>query len=475
MSKVEQTRYEPVDATPVKSFFVHMLTRDIRLEDAILDLLDNCVDGILRSREQKGATSTRKPYDGFWAEIEFKNDSFAISDNCGGIPWNLHDYAFRMGPRSDRPEGAPGSIGVYGIGMKRAIFKMGKRCLISTQNSKDAYDVEMDPDWTNDESDWKIPVKPATKRQPYDGTTIYISDLHDGVANRFGEDAQAFQRDLETMVATQYVSIIVKGFRVKVNGELIKPRPIHLVFDKKASKGRNAIRPYIFKAQSDGVQIFLAVGFTRPIPSQDEVLQDQEEKKYSTLDAGWTILCNDRAVVYCDRTELTGWGEAGVPRYHTQFIAISGIVEFKSDDPAKLPTTTTKRGVDASSQLYLQIKNKMRDGMAIFTSYTNKWKLRPEESRKQIEKGEPLSFEELKAEVRHLPLNATKTSVPKGEQFRPSLPMPAKIVPSMRRISFTKRIYDVRKVSEYLFEDPEADPSAVGEKCFDIMFSEAAK
>src|SRR5215472_9897226 len=124
MSKAQQARYEPVDAAPVKSFFVHMLTRDIRLEDAILDLLDNCVDGILRSKEQKGERSARKPYDGFWAEIEFKGYYFAISDNCGGIPWKLHDYAFRMGPSRDRPEGASGSIGVYGSGMRRAIFRM---------------------------------------------------------------------------------------------------------------------------------------------------------------------------------------------------------------------------------------------------------------------------------------------------------------------------------------------------------------
>ena len=49
MDKDKQNPYESVDAAPVKSFFVYMLTRDIRLEDAILDLLDNCVDGILRS------------------------------------------------------------------------------------------------------------------------------------------------------------------------------------------------------------------------------------------------------------------------------------------------------------------------------------------------------------------------------------------------------------------------------------------
>ena len=77
-------------------------------------------------------------------------------------------------------------------------------------------------------------------------------------------------------------------------------------------------------------------------------------------------------MVYCDRTELTGWGDARVPRYHTQFIAISGIVEFQSNDAAKLSTTTTKRGIDASSSLYLQVRHRMMEGMQVFTSYTNK-------------------------------------------------------------------------------------------------------
>ena len=32
-------------AIPTKQFFVSMLTRDISLADAILDLIDNCLDG----------------------------------------------------------------------------------------------------------------------------------------------------------------------------------------------------------------------------------------------------------------------------------------------------------------------------------------------------------------------------------------------------------------------------------------------
>ncbi len=471
MSKT--TQYKPVDASPVKSFFVHMLTRDIKLEEAILDLLDNCVDGILRSH---GASGKKKSYSGFLAEIKFNKDLFSISDNCGGIPWSLHEYAFRMGRSDGRPGDAPGTVGVYGIGMKRAIFKMGKRCLIQTQNGSNAYDVDIQPEWTADENKWSIPVHAAKQRMREDGTTIVVGDLYPGIENRFSEDALAFQAELDRMVATHYVFIIDKGFQVKINDRIVKPRPTRLIFDSKPHKPKNeAIQPFMFRTRTDGVEIFLAVGFSRPIPSEDEIANEQEDKKYSSQDAGWTIVCNDRAVLYCDRTELTGWGEAGVPRYHTQFIAVSGIVEFRSDDASKLPTTTTKRGIDASSQLYLQIKNKMREGMRIFTDYTNKWKMRPDESRKQIDAGQPLSFAQIKAAATELPFSVTKKSIPMGEQYKPALPMPKKLEPRSRRISFVKEVEEIKRVAEYLFEDADKEPSVVGEECFDLIFKQADK
>ena len=99
MNVTEKIKYADISASPVKSFFVSWLTRDISLEDAILDLLDNCVDGILRSNKKKAGL---KPYEGFWAEIEFGKDSFSISDNCGGIPWSIHEYAFKMGRAINR-------------------------------------------------------------------------------------------------------------------------------------------------------------------------------------------------------------------------------------------------------------------------------------------------------------------------------------------------------------------------------------
>ena len=43
---------DQVKAFPAKRFFVEMLTRDIELKDSLLDLLDNCIDGVMREKKE---------------------------------------------------------------------------------------------------------------------------------------------------------------------------------------------------------------------------------------------------------------------------------------------------------------------------------------------------------------------------------------------------------------------------------------
>ncbi len=53
-----------------KDFFVSMLTRDIDLQDAILDLLDNCVDGAIRTRSTRNMAEDDS-LEGFWSKNYF--------------------------------------------------------------------------------------------------------------------------------------------------------------------------------------------------------------------------------------------------------------------------------------------------------------------------------------------------------------------------------------------------------------------
>lgn len=453
-----------INASPVKSFFIEMLTRDIDLVDAILDLLDNCVDGILRQGKK---SSGEKPYKEFSAEIKFNESSFSISDNCGGISRELRDYAFRMGnAREDKDSNLP-TIGVYGIGMKRAIFKIGKHCLISTQSKKDCYEVEIKSEWIADQGDWDLPIKfKSPESDKKDGTIIDINELNEGIAIRFGDRAkEEFTSELTEKIQTQYAFILDKGFEVIINDRRVEPESTKLVLNEE-------IKPFIYKTKFDGVNVFLSVGLTRPILSRKDANDQEEEPRYSSEDAGWTIICNDRAVLDCDRTELTGWGEAGVPRYHTQFIAISGIVEFQSNDTAKLPTTTTKRGIDTSSSLYLQVKNKMREGMKMFTAYTNHWKDNPDESKRQIALGNHYDLHEIKKIAETLPMSRVRSGL-NGEQFKRPLPRPKPKESTKRRILYNKEVDDIQVVQNYLFGEKKVTPTQVGEKCFDIMLEEA--
>ena len=215
---MEMNNDNTVNARPVKSFFVEMLTRDIDLVDAILDLLDNCVDGILRT---KGKSPGEEPYKDFSAEITFDKSSFSISDNCGGIPQKFQSYAFRMGKESkDRETDSP-MVGVYGIGMKRAIFKIGKKCSILTQNEGFCYKVEISPEWLTDSEKWDLPVSDSVRPGGENGTTIEIKELNENISLNFDEDKEKFTKELTEKVKTHYAFILNKGFEVKINGKLV--------------------------------------------------------------------------------------------------------------------------------------------------------------------------------------------------------------------------------------------------------------
>ena len=112
----------------------------------------------------------------------------------------------------------------------------------------------------------------------------------------------------------------------------------------------------------------------------------------------------------------------------------------------------------------------MREGMRVFTDYTNKWKGQAEEAKQHIEQGVPLPLEELKTNTQQLTFSNTRT-LPPGEQYKPKLPLPPKLEPTTRRITFVKEVAKIKAVADY-FGDSDMQPSEVGEDCFDAVYAE---
>lgn len=463
-----------ISARPAKRFFVEMLTRDIELEDAVLDLLDNCLDGAVRTNALPGRdVNKERPYEGYWAKITLNKEHFCIEDNCGGIPLALaKNYAFRFGRPDPRRDENLNTVGVYGIGMKRALFKLGRDCIVASHHDEGSFGVHIGVDWIENDADdaWDLQMDLDIKGPKEKGVAIEVKDLHEHIQFQFDSDKGKFDEVLKKKVREHYAYIIKKGFSVSINGVNIEPAR-HVTLIAASKKGN--IAPYLYKTTCNGVQVSLVMGMYERFPSESEI-DDMAEGKRTKHAAGWTIVCNDRVVLANDITHVTGWGEAGVPNYHSQFVMLSGMVDFTSNDAKKLPITTTKRGVDLSSPLYADVKNIMREALKHFTSFTNQWKGQSNERDAVQSAAKSVDMREVALQI---PINEWKTVRVglKGEKYVPELPKPEGGSKNAR-IVFIKDKSDVELVKSYLFDpDDSPTPSDIGKSAFEWVLRKASK
>jgi len=456
------------NAQPSKNFFVNMLVRDIELKDTLLDLLDNCVDGILRNTDPD--LSAEKPYTGFRADFVIGPGRFELRDNCGGIPINIaRNSAFAVGnPNPITGEEGVATVGMYGIGMKRAIFKLGRNAYVESW-SDEPFRVTIDKKWL-DNNEWSpLPLEvlgPKVLREK--GTRIVVDELRPEAALEFGVDG--FAQDLAITIAQTYALIIAKGFEVTVRRKVgdpipaaIKPAAFRFLQAETPDARGQRLAPFVFLGKLRNVEVEVYAGLYRRLPDEQE-REAEEETRGSVDDAGWTIACNDRIVVWKDRSRLTGWGEATVPNFHGQFIAISGIVLLRSRDPHDLPLTTTKRGIDAGAEIYSFVKDMMREATKALTTFTNKWKKFEGDLDALYRSADYLELRALRATAPSLPLKPWLKSA-LIERYAPKLPVPEDINTSAR-VSFVAPKADVAKLGVIYFEDARAAARDVGQEAF---------
>lgn len=337
-----------VHAYPRKQFFIEMFTRDIGLEDCILDLVDNSMDALLgaqninvesevlaQSTGEQGKRSKKAHI-----QLDYSEKRLSISDDCGGIRYeDAMNEVFCFGHNPGAPKRR---LGVYGIGLKRAIFKIGNLIQVDSNTGKDAFRVEINVrEWAQkdtDLSDWTFPIvrlSGAALRRPT-GTTISITELHDEVKSRLNDGTIA--SILSRSVAHSYPFFLDKLVDVSIKGA--KVEKVDLPFGASES-----IDPGIARFEQAGVRVTLLATVA------------PKERRVQEL-AGWYVLCNGRVVVTADKTDLTGWGRA-LPAFHSKYRGFVGLALFMSDDPAQLPWNTSKRGLNSDALIFQFARNKM--------------------------------------------------------------------------------------------------------------------
>ena len=363
-------------ANPTKAFFVRMITRDITLEDCIFDLIDNSIDGaweLAGGRPMSLADDT--DLSAYRISIDIKPDSFSIRDNCGGISLDdAANYAFTFG-RKDDAETENFSIGVYGIGMKRAVFKMGSKIDIrSTFTDKGdllsfRVPVEVDAWLAAGDGTWDFDIEEADNLES-PGVQIEVTKLNEAAARSF--ESPRFIQDLRRAISRDYALHLHRGLTIEVEEKPVNGWAIELRRGGEFSPMRAS-----FQEDIEGEKVFVEVlaGMEALPPEDSDPDGDWDEDQNRS---GWYVVCNGRIVLAADKSSLTGWGTENWPQWHPQYTGFMGLIIFSSRRADLLPLTTTKRSVDATSPLYRRYRPHMREPSKAWIAYTN--------ARKQTEK-----------------------------------------------------------------------------------------
>lgn len=400
-------------ASPSKLLFLEIFTRDLSLEDCILDLLDNSVDSLIRSRNidlsaallpldtevvtDELVKSTCSSVDVKWDENQFE-----IKDNCGGISVKeAETEVFRFGHSS---EASPGQLGVYGVGLKRAIFKIGTDITIESRTKNEGWRMHIDVnDWSSKakENDWTLPfeVIEGAGNGVDAGTTIRITSFREEVVERL--KSGSFEGHLKEVMGRTYGLFLNRFVIATVNGMKVIPTLVPLASSTKANIAK--------KEYQDGeVMVTIYAG----LAARDA------EGHWREADAGWYVSCNGRLVVLADKTDTTGWGSSGLPMFVPKYRGFIGMVFFRSTNPLKLPWTTTKQGLNRESLVFQNARGEMAlVGRPVLTFLDNMYPTsvdRQREAQREVAEGV------IPVDVRALTVQAEETfsasvTRPRGE------------------------------------------------------------
>lgn len=360
----------------------------------------------------------------------------------------LKDQVFRFGSKVDKLHNP--TLGMYGIGLKRSIFKIGDDITLETHDGINYSLMKLNvPTWEDETKAWDIPFETETSNlttNPY--THISILNLHSEIKSQFKSDV--FINDLIETIAKTYCLIIKENIDIILNGIRIVPYDLYVQEDAN-------YKPSVIIDNYNGIKIKIICFID---PSQGTRLKNAINR------TGWNVFCNKRLILANDITELTGWtkgkeDKSSLPKYHSLFNEFRGMVFLEANNPFDLPLNTSKTKLNSESPTYHYILQIMIKAARPIIDYIYEIKSIQNQEVEALE--EEISKPE---DITYNPKNEEVINFNTNNAF--SAPKVSNSVSTTAKISYSKDKEQIDKVKRMLEVKTNRE---VGEKTFEYYLS----
>jgi hypothetical protein len=331
---------DTLDAIPSKRLYLSIIA-DYDLKRSICELVDNGLDVWARGGKTKEITIK--------ISLDKRQQIIKVEDNAGGLPKS--ELVYIVGPGQTGTDPTDETIGMFGVGTKRAVVALAQDIKIRTRHrGEETYQVEYDDDWLQNES-WELPLYEVD--QITKGTTIVeLQKLRIEVS----DDAVDQLKDHLKAAYAKFLQN--EQVRLEVNGERLQPK----FFENWAFPPKYSPRKYtgtLNTEDSYAVRIEAIAGLSR-------------ESSPASGEYGVYFYCNDRLIVRALKTIEVGFvrGLAGLP--HPK-VSLTRVLVFLNGDARAMPWNSSKSDISTKHEVFLALQQWLVQVVKDYASLSRIW------------------------------------------------------------------------------------------------------
>lgn len=332
---------DTVDATPSKRLYLSIIA-DYDLNKGICELIDNALDIWIKDNKTNRLNIS--------ITLDENQQTIVVKDNAGGV--TKDDLGNIVGPGHSSNSEKDKTIGIFGVGTKRAVVALAQDIKIKTRRKEGkSYQVEFDDDWLMSNDDWHLPVYEVPDIDA-SSTVIEMTRLRIRVdSDKVG--------NLTKHLGTTYSKFLKhKNLILKLNNIDVVP----IIYENWAYPPDFGPRRYtgsVTTSSGEKVDVEAIAGLTT-------------ESNPSGGDWGVYIYCNDRLIVSGVKTFEVGFSSGLAGKPHPD-ISLMRVLLFVNGPAKLMPWNSSKSDVNYSHEVFLAIRNWLISVVSDFASLSRRF------------------------------------------------------------------------------------------------------